>query len=98
MPEEVLSPPVAGIDPDELAEWFESLDDLVHRAGPEQVGQLLAALHARAERHDGEVHERLMLPLSLSYDHRVINGADAARFTVRLSAELSDCFQLLVRS
>jgi len=28
---------------------------------------------------------RLMLPLSLSYDHRVINGADAARFIVRLS-------------
>ena len=29
---------------------------------------------------DGEVVERLMLPLSLSYDHRVVNGADAARF------------------
>ncbi len=29
---------------------------------------------------DGQVHSRRMLPLSLSYDHRVINGADAARF------------------
>lgn len=29
---------------------------------------------------DGEFHPRLMLPLSLSYDHRVIDGADAARF------------------
>ena len=28
---------------------------------------------------------RLMLPLSLSYDHRVINGADAARFTNKLT-------------
>ncbi|MBV6555749.1 2-oxo acid dehydrogenase subunit E2, partial [Acinetobacter baumannii] len=27
---------------------------------------------------------RLMLPLSLSYDHRVINGADAARFTTKM--------------
>jgi pyruvate dehydrogenase E2 component (dihydrolipoamide acetyltransferase) len=32
----------------------------------------------------GEVLWRRMLPLSLSYDHRVINGADAARFTTRL--------------
>ncbi|MFN9372266.1 MAG: 2-oxo acid dehydrogenase subunit E2 [Planctomycetaceae bacterium] len=38
---------------------------------------------------------RLMLPLSLSYDHRVINGADAARFIVKLSGLLSDPFQLL---
>ncbi len=36
---------------------------------------------------DGELTERLILPLSLSYDHRVIDGADAARFT-RLVAEL----------
>jgi len=47
---------------------------------------------------DGRPQERLMLPLSLSYDHRAINGADAARFLVRLSAELSDCFQLLIRT
>jgi pyruvate dehydrogenase E2 component (dihydrolipoamide acetyltransferase) len=47
---------------------------------------------------NGQPEERLLLPLSLSYDHRVINGADAARFLVRLSAELSDCFQLLIRT
>ncbi len=47
-------------------------------------------------RLDGErVVERLMLPLSLSYDHRVINGADAARFMVSLCNLLSDPFQLL---
>jgi hypothetical protein len=28
MVEEILSPPVGGIDPDELAEWYESLDHL----------------------------------------------------------------------
>ena len=45
---------------------------------------------------DGEISERLLLPLSLSYDHRVINGADAARFTVKLANLLSDAFQLLI--
>ena len=29
---------------------------------------------------DGQIRSGLVLPLSLSYDHRVINGADAARF------------------
>jgi pyruvate dehydrogenase E2 component (dihydrolipoamide acetyltransferase) len=29
---------------------------------------------------NGQFEPRLMLPLSLSYDHRVIDGADAARF------------------
>jgi pyruvate dehydrogenase E2 component (dihydrolipoamide acetyltransferase) len=29
---------------------------------------------------DGQFRPRLMLPLSLSYDHRLIDGADAARF------------------
>jgi pyruvate dehydrogenase E2 component (dihydrolipoamide acetyltransferase) len=37
-----------------------------------------------------EFAPRLMLPLSLSYDHRVIDGATAARFTGELSAVLSD--------
>ncbi len=47
---------------------------------------------------DGQIAERLMLPLSLSYDHRVINGADAARFVVRLGQLLSDFFQLAAHS
>ena len=33
---------------------------------------------------------RLMLPLSLSYDHRVIDGATAARFTAYLAKLLAD--------
>lgn len=37
-----------------------------------------------------EFEPRLMLPLSLSYDHRVIDGALAARFSVTLSGILSD--------
>ncbi|WP_299152217.1 2-oxo acid dehydrogenase subunit E2 [uncultured Acinetobacter sp.] len=39
---------------------------------------------------------RLMLPLSLSYDHRVINGADAARFTHKLTKLLKDIRTLLL--
>ena len=39
---------------------------------------------------------KLMLPLSLSYDHRVINGADAARFTNKLTKLLKDIRTLLI--
>jgi pyruvate dehydrogenase E2 component (dihydrolipoamide acetyltransferase) len=39
---------------------------------------------------------RLILPLSLSYDHRVIDGAQAARFTVLLSTLLADIRRLLL--
>jgi pyruvate dehydrogenase E2 component (dihydrolipoamide acetyltransferase) len=38
---------------------------------------------------------RLMLPLCLSYDHRVIDGAEAARFIVFLSKTLGDVKSLL---
>ena len=39
---------------------------------------------------------RLMLPLSLSYDHRVIDGAEAARFTVLIRELLEDTRRLLL--
>lgn len=38
---------------------------------------------------DGEVIWKKMLPLSLSYDHRVINGADAGRFMLSMAAQLA---------
>jgi pyruvate dehydrogenase E2 component (dihydrolipoamide acetyltransferase) len=44
---------------------------------------------------DGAFVPRLMLPLSLSYDHRVIDGAMAARFTTWLSQTLADPRNLL---
>ncbi len=44
---------------------------------------------------DGAFVPRLMLPLSLSYDHRVIDGAVAARFTTHLAARLADPQALL---
>lgn len=39
---------------------------------------------------------KLMCPISLSYDHRVINGAEAARFCVHYAALLSDPRRLLL--
>ena len=46
---------------------------------------------------DGETFQpRLMLPLSLSYDHRVIDGAAAARFTRFLAEQLEDLRRLLL--
>jgi pyruvate dehydrogenase E2 component (dihydrolipoamide acetyltransferase) len=46
---------------------------------------------------DGKAFQpRLMLPTSLSYDHRVINGADAARFSHRLMLLLADIRSILL--
>jgi len=45
---------------------------------------------------DGEFVPRLMLPLSLSYDHRVIDGAMGARFTTYLAHVLADVRRLAV--
>lgn len=45
---------------------------------------------------DGEFKPRLMLPLSLSYDHRVIDGAEAARFTRYISDALADIRRILL--
>ncbi|MAQ20184.1 MAG: branched-chain alpha-keto acid dehydrogenase subunit E2, partial [Gammaproteobacteria bacterium] len=39
---------------------------------------------------NGEFVARLILPLSLSYDHRVIDGAAAVRFTTYISKLLKD--------
>jgi pyruvate dehydrogenase E2 component (dihydrolipoamide acetyltransferase) len=44
---------------------------------------------------DGALVPRTMLPLSLSYDHRVIDGADGARFGAALVAALADVAGLL---
>ncbi|OHV13449.1 pyruvate dehydrogenase complex dihydrolipoyllysine-residue acetyltransferase [Kushneria phosphatilytica] len=44
----------------------------------------------------GQFQPRLMMPLSLSYDHRAVNGADAARFTAYLAQLLSDIRRLVL--
>lgn len=45
---------------------------------------------------DGQFVPRLMLPLSLSYDHRVIDGADGVRFVTYVSSLLADMRRVLL--
>jgi pyruvate dehydrogenase E2 component (dihydrolipoamide acetyltransferase) len=45
---------------------------------------------------DGQFLPRLMLPLSLSYDHRVVDGAEGARFITYLNSILSDIRRLVL--
>lgn len=45
---------------------------------------------------DGQLTERMMMPLCLSYDHRVVNGADGARFTRMVASLLEDPELLLL--
>jgi pyruvate dehydrogenase E2 component (dihydrolipoamide acetyltransferase) len=48
--------------------------------------------------HEGAVVPRLILPLSLSYDHRVIDGAAAARFTRRLAELLENPLHMVLHA
>jgi len=52
-------------------------------------------IYQKNEKGSGEFVPRLILPLSLSYDHRVIDGAEGARFIVQLSKYLTD-FRLVL--
>ena len=45
---------------------------------------------------DGEFVPRTMLPLTLTYDHRAVNGVDGGRFVARLAALLNDIRRLLL--
>ena len=46
--ETVVDGAVPGIDPSELQEWLDSLEDVIHRFGPDKVQQLLVNLQERA--------------------------------------------------
>ncbi len=62
-----------------------------------QVAILGVARMAWKQQYDGrEFLPRRMLPLSLSYDHRAVNGAEAGRFTTRLAAVLADLRELIL--
>lgn len=64
-----------------------------------QVGILGVSEASMQPRWDAEKQSfepRLMLPLSLSYDHRVINGADAAVFTRYIATLLADPRRILL--
>lgn len=55
-----------------------------------------ASMQPRWNDHNQGFEPRLMLPLSLSYDHRVINGADAAVFTRYIAKLLADPRRILL--
>jgi 2-oxoisovalerate dehydrogenase E2 component (dihydrolipoyl transacylase) len=56
---------------------------------PPQVAIIGAGrIGERAVVHNGEVAARRMLPLSLTFDHRVVTGGEAARFLVALKSDL----------
>ncbi|MDS0220448.1 2-oxo acid dehydrogenase subunit E2 [Haloarcula sp. S1AR25-5A] len=63
---------------------------------PETAILGIGALKERPVVTDGEVVAQPTLPLSLAIDHRVIDGADAARFVNTLKAYLSDPTRLLL--
>ncbi|HMF14773.1 MAG TPA: 2-oxo acid dehydrogenase subunit E2, partial [Gemmataceae bacterium] len=56
----------------------------------------MSRAHLEPSVRDGTVTPRLMLPLSLSYDHRVIDGAAAARFTRRIAEMLENGWNLVL--
>jgi pyruvate dehydrogenase E2 component (dihydrolipoamide acetyltransferase) len=61
-----------------------------------EVGILgLGAARQQPVVHDGQVVPRLILPLSLSFDHRVVDGADAARFMTEVIRSLENPLRLI---
>lgn len=60
------------------------------------LGVSRSAMQPIYNKKTNEFEPRLILPLSLSYDHRVVDGADGARFTSHLEMMLSDVRRLLL--
>ena len=60
------------------------------------LGVSEASMQPRWDDKKQSFEPRLMLPLSLSYDHRVINGADAAVFTRYIATLLADPRRILI--
>ena len=56
---------------------------------PPEVGIIsISRSRNNVELQNGEIKEKVILPFGLSYDHRVINGADAGRFSLALKEKL----------
>lgn len=62
-----------------------------------EVGILgVGAIQKELELNNGEVIERLKLPLSLTYDHQIIDGAPASEFISKIANYLKDPYRLLL--
>ena len=64
--------------------------------GPEVAILGLSRSSIQPVYQNGEFVPRLMLPLSLSYDHRVIDGAEGARFVRYICEILSDIRRIIL--
>jgi pyruvate dehydrogenase E2 component (dihydrolipoamide acetyltransferase) len=74
----------------------EAFDPIIN---PPQVAILgVNAIEERAERTERGIEFRRKLPFSLSFDHRVVDGADAARFLQTLTEHVEDPWPLLPQS
>ena len=58
----------------------------------------MATIEAQTVVHDGRIVIRKLLPLTLTFDHRLIDGADGARFMSSLIRKLADPHTLLLES
>ena len=77
-----------------LAEQIVGIEHGVFRDAPQPVGAVRAQMKPV---WDGSAFQpRLMLPLCLSYDHRVVDGALAARFLRKICDALADVRQLVL--
>jgi len=63
---------------------------------PEVAILAMGRVHEKPVVRDGQIVVRAILPLTLAFDHRVIDGADAARFVSALVNRLSDPLTLLL--
>ena len=62
-----------------------------------EVGILgVGAIQKELELNNGEVAEKLKLPLSLTYDHQIIDGAPAAEFMSKIAKYLQNPYRLLL--
>ena len=69
----------------------------VENAGRSQMAAAFAERELAERDLDGEIAIRKILPLSLTYDHRLIDGARAQRFLNEVIVYLEDHGRLLVR-
>ena len=65
---------------------------------PEVAILAMGKAQDKAVVRDGEIVIRKMLPLTLAFDHRITDGADAARFVSELARQLSDPNLLLLET
>lgn len=60
--EETSDVPVSAIDPQEMDEWLESVDDLLHRYGPQALSEMLGRLYSRAQAQSVPVVPAVITP------------------------------------